>query len=429
MEGSNPDNGRMSDRGIRIGAAFWVLTCTGSLFVTAGLWAVEPAIRQVTFGPSNHFFGYIGHVGNTPWNGSGRYMVLLRTGFQDRMPAPDDAADIVILDTANDYAAEKVEETRAWNPQQGTMLYWNPARPDTQFFFNDRDPATEKVFCVLYDLESRRRVKEFRFDDTPIGNSGVAQQGGYFLGLNYGRMDRLRKVTGYPGAFDWTGETLAPENDGVFKVDVESGEKTLLVSFATLADEVRASLPQVDDLGLFINHTLWSRDDRRILLYLRGGWSGLARRSRRINEFFTIHPDGSNLTRHETFPGGHPEWGSGNTVIGAVKGKQAEYNVDTKRITRELGNRQIFPNPEGDIALSPDGHWFVNGYPRSGENVYVIYHMQAGTHFTTPGLPRGAYVKGDLRLDPSPCWRRDAKAIAFPGLADDGSRQTFIIAF
>jgi hypothetical protein len=38
-------------------------------------------VRQITTGPANHFFGYIGHVQNIPWNGSGRYIVALRTTF------------------------------------------------------------------------------------------------------------------------------------------------------------------------------------------------------------------------------------------------------------------------------------------------------------------------------------------------------------
>lgn len=400
--------------------------CAGLLFVSACAWAVEPAVKQVTSGPSHHFFGYIGHVVNTPWNASGRYMVLLQTAFQDRMPGPEDAAGIVILDTANDYALEKVEETRAWNPQQGTMLYWNPEKPEDQFFFNDRDPVTQKVFCVLYDLAARRRIKEFRFDDTPIGNSGVAQQGGFFLGLNYGRLDRLRKVTGYSGAYDWSGNAPAPENDGIFKVNVNSGEKTLLVSFSALADRLRESVPQVDEAALFINHTLWSRGAQRILFYVRGNWD---LPGPRVNAFFTMNADGSDLTRHETFPGGHPEWLSERTVAGAVKGKQAVYDVATKSVLRELGDRSVFPNPEGDIALSPDGQWFVNGYPFKDENLYVIYHMPDGANFKTPGLPRGAYLKGDVRLDPAPCWRRDGKAIAVPALAGDGSRQTFVIEF
>ena len=44
-------------------------------------------------------------------------------------------------------------------------------------------------------------------------------------------MARLRPVTGYKGASDWTVNSKHPENDGIFKVDVSTGNKNLLVSF------------------------------------------------------------------------------------------------------------------------------------------------------------------------------------------------------
>ena len=92
-------------------------------------------VRQLTFGPAHHFYGYIGHVGNSPYSADGRHLVALRTTFQDRMPGPEDAADIVLLDATRNYAETKVEETRGWNPQQGAMIYWNPDQPSRQFFF------------------------------------------------------------------------------------------------------------------------------------------------------------------------------------------------------------------------------------------------------------------------------------------------------
>jgi len=386
-------------------------------------WGEEWQVRQVTHGPAHHFYGYIGHVGNTPWNGNGQYMVLLRTTFQDRMPEPGEAADIVLLDTT-DNSVVKIDETRAWNPQQGTMLYWNPNARNTQFFFNDRDPVTNHVFCVLYDIVARRRIKEFHLDETPAGNSGVAQQGGFFLGLNYGRMDRLRKVTGYAGAHDWTVNINAPENDGVFRIDVVTGQKTLLVSFSTLAEQVREIYPAVDDAPLFINHTLWSRDDQRILFYLRANWNN---RVPRLNELFTMHADGTHLTRHEIFPGGHPEWGNQHEIIGCVDRRQIIYDADRKKIVGELGDQDTFRNPEGDIALSANGLRFVNGYKRQAENHYVVYELATGESTTIHGLNRGRQFRGNVRLDPSPCWRRDAKAIAVPAIANDGTRQTFVI--
>src|SRR3954452_20937737 len=76
-------------------------------------------VEQVTRGPSHHFFGYIGHAGTCPWNGSGRYIVALQTTFQEHMPGPEEAAHVVLIDTGRGGAVRRVAETRAWNFQQG----------------------------------------------------------------------------------------------------------------------------------------------------------------------------------------------------------------------------------------------------------------------------------------------------------------------
>jgi hypothetical protein len=106
------------------------LTCLGLICLialsSAPLRGLELEVQQITHGPQHHFFGYIGHVQNIPWNKSGRYMLALRTNFQDRLPRADDAAEIVLLDTTKNYAERVVDRTRAWNPQQGSMMYWNP---------------------------------------------------------------------------------------------------------------------------------------------------------------------------------------------------------------------------------------------------------------------------------------------------------------
>ena len=72
-------------------------------------------------------------------------------------------------------------------------------------------------------LRKRRRLREYRFEDTPVGNGGVSQAGGAFAAINYARMARLRPVTGYPEAWDWTVGEKHPEDDGVFRVDVRHG--------------------------------------------------------------------------------------------------------------------------------------------------------------------------------------------------------------
>lgn len=387
--------------------------------------------EQLTSGDKHHFFGYIGQCRTIPWNASNRYILGMEIDRIDRMPKPEDAATIFIIDTQNDNKIIRLDKTHAWNPQQGTMFYWNPLAPETQFFFNDRDVKTGKVFTVIYDIEKKKRVREYRFDDTPIGNGGVAFDGSAWLGINYGRLARLRLVTGYPEALDWSKNEPAPKNDGIFVIDIKSGKKRLLVSYHQLNEKLKEKDPGLEHSGLFINHTLWNRDATKVYFYARAGWKG-HKKGKRVNQPFSINVDGTGLTLHETFIGGHPEWADNKLVIGTHKDEKGEkdvqvlYNVETKRMEGTLGNSEMFPKPGADISMSPNGNIFVNGYSESGKNYYAVLRRSDNAFARSNGIDKGEY-SGDIRIDPAPRWNRTNDAILVPGIAKNGTRQMFVI--
>ena len=378
-------------------------------------------VRQLTSGPSHHFYGYIGHVGNSPYSADGRYLVALRTTFQDRMPGPQDAAEIVLLDAQKNYAEVKVEETRGWNPQQGAMVYWNPEQPSRQFFFNDRDPKTGKVFTAIYDVVDRKRVREYRFDTQPVANGGVKQDGGMFAAINYARMARLRPVTGYPGTWDWTGDVLHPSDDGLFVVDAKTGARKLIVTFKQMRDMLAARHPQIDKKPLFLNHTLWNREGDRIFFFVRGDFGA----KDRINVPMTVKPDGSELVEQRIFIGGHPEWDFKSRMLGRVEDKLIVYDSLKMEIVDTIGGPEMFRDPEGDTALSRDGRLIVNGATTGATMHYTIVRRADKTFIKTEDFNRTGYEGGDLRIDPAPCWNRAGDRFAFPALAKDGTRQMF----
>lgn len=388
--------------------------------------AFELRTEQITAGPKHHFFGYIGQCQTIPWSGDGRYILALEIDNIDRMPRPADAAKIVLVDTHRDNELIPLDETYAWNPQQGTMFYWNPKASRSQFFFNDRDLKTGDVFAVLYDIERKERIREYRHTSAPVGNSGVAQNGGEFLALNYGRLARLRAVTGYPEARDWSKSQNAPDDDGIFVVDVDTGRRRLLVSYRQLADQLKHRVTDVEKTALFINHTLWNRNGDRVYFFVRGGWGELARGGTRINVPCSIHLDGTHLSLHDINIGGHPEWAQDHILIGSSEGRQILYDVDSQKILGQLGSKAVFPNPEGDISLSPDGNWLANGYKEGTTNRYVIYRLSDASHARSDGIDKGPY-QDDIRIDPAPCWNRDNSAILTTGIATDQTRQLFII--
>ena len=403
----------------RIALGVAAASCT---IVGAPLTPLKYDVRQLTFGPSHHFYGYIGHVGNSPYSADGKHLVALRTAFQNRMPRPEDAADIVLLDGTHNYAELKVDETRGWNPQQGAMIYWNPEKPTRQFFFNDRDPRTGKVFTALYDIIDRRRVQEFRFDDTPAANGGMKQGGGAFTAINYARMARLRPVTGYPGAWDWTEAVDHPQDDGLFLVDTKTGKRKLIVSFQKMRDALVDRHPTIDGKALFLNHTLWNREGDRIFFFVRANFDDP---KTRINVPMTVRPDGSELIEQRVFIGGHPEWDFRSRMLGAVEGKLIVYDTLAQKIVETIGGPEVFRDPEGDTALSRDGKWLVNGATTGATMHYTVLRRADRASLHTEDFSRAGYTGGDLRIDPAPCWNREGDRFAFPALSKDGTRQMF----
>jgi hypothetical protein len=378
-------------------------------------------VRQLTSGPANHFYGYIGHVGNSPYSADGRYLIALRTTFQDRMPGPQDAAEIVLLDAQKNYAETKLDETRGWNPQQGAMMYWNPEQPSRQFYFNDRDPKSGKVFTALYDIVDRKRVREYRFDTRPVANGGIKQGGGMFAAINYARMARLRPVTGYPGTWDWTGDVLHPQDDGLFVVNAKTGERKLIVTFKQMRDTLAARHPQIDQKRLFLNHTLWNREGDRIFFFVRGDFGA----KDRINVPMTVRPDGSELVEQRIFIGGHPEWDFKSRMLGRVQDKLIVYDTLKQEIVDTIGGPEMFRDPEGDTALSRDARLLVNGATTGATMHYTIVRRADKAFIKTEDFNRKGYEGGDLRIDPAPCWNRAGDRFAFPALANDGTRQMF----
>lgn len=393
---------------------------------------LNTTIRQITNGPKNHLFGYIGQSLTIPWNSNGKRILTLQSPFIDHLPDGNEPAGICLVHTDKPdgkfFKVEKVDESLAWNPQQGTMFYWNPDKPASQFFFNDRDKKTGKVFTVLYDIEQGKRIREYKFEDTSVGNSGACPKGKSFLAINYARLARLRAVTGYKGATDWTEGIAAPENDGIFIVDIGSGGKKLLVSFKKLQAELEKKGFDTDGESLFINHTLWNRDGNLFCFFVRAGWKRKnKKKAKRTNVFCTINSDGTGLFVGRQFIGGHPEWGFGHKMIGKINDDQVIFDIIQEKIVGTIGTPEAIPDPEGDISLSPDGNWFVNGSGKNGKNYYNIVRLSDGEWTRTEGVDKGEY-SGDVRIDSAPRWNRENNQILVQGIADDGTEQLFIIS-
>lgn len=97
----------------------------------------------------HHFFGYYGIC---PWSDSQRCLICLESTFHHRPPEAEDTATVGLVDLAAGQWTP-LAQTRALNLQQGAMLHWLAANPDSQILFNDRQQ--DQFVTTILNIHTR----------------------------------------------------------------------------------------------------------------------------------------------------------------------------------------------------------------------------------------------------------------------------------
>ena len=378
-------------------------------------------IRRATHGPKHHFFGY---YGITPWNRSERYLVCLESEFQDRLPGPNEPAAIGLID-AQGGSFRKVAQTTAWNFQQGAMLHWNPLRPENEIIYNDRRDG--KIVAVVLDVQTGKQ----RVLPRPV--SAVSHHGRYALSLTYGRLRRLRKVVGYVGAEDPSPDDPHPATDGVFLMDLASGDVRLVVSIETIYRLLARKHPDLEDCHLWFNHTVFNKTDTRFFFLARGHYPARARRFETC--MFTADLQGNDLREVVPFGMGvsHFDWRNDKQIVATFRpagfSGKPHFLLDD---SDSPGHRRIgegFLDGDGHCSFDPTGTWLVSdpGDGKIGGRALKLLNVETGQRAVLGKFALGRYRSGDLRCDLHPRWSRSGSAICFDAIdAEDGSRQLFV---
>ena len=383
---------------------------------------IECKVRTLTKGPKHHYFGYYGIC---PWNKSGRHLICLESDFQDRMPAPGEAAAIGLADSQTG-RFEKVAETRAWNLQQGAMLHWNPLNPESQIIYNDL--KDDDIVSVVLDVESSEKRL------LPRAVSAVSHNGKWALSLTYGRMGRLRKVVGYGAAKDPNPDNPAPDNDGVFLMDMTTGKTKLVVSIAEVYGRLLKKYPLLKGRHMWFNHIVFNKNDTRFFFLAR---ANLPPNGRRHTAMFTANPDGSDLREVVPFDRevSHFDWRNDKQIIATFiiegTGRKHVLFTDGRADYKVLGDG--FLDFDGHCSFSPDPNWIVTDRKqRSTMNqALLLYNLQSGqkVELCRLDMKDRKYMSGDIRCDFHPRWSRDGDKICFDAIEPENATRQLHIAY
>jgi len=372
------------------------------------------AVRALTSGPKHHFFGYYAIC---PWNTTGRYVACMETDFSNRMPEPGERARICLVDTETG-AFERIAETTAWNFQQGALVHWLGER---EIVYND--VVDGRLRAVVVDVFSGERRA------LPRAVTSVAHNGKTAACISFGRLNTTRPGYGYPGVEDLYADEPHPEEDGLFVMDLDTGESTLVASL----DDVFHAAPLPDEhagAAMWINLVIMSRDDQHVAFLGRyrppgsKGWR---------TALFTVNVDGTELRCVLPYDWGcsHFDW------------VDAERLVATTRYQGKVGGHVLFTNGKDDYRLlapdvlkhdghchaSPDGRWMVtDSYPLGPSRMQRFYAMDLETEaialLARFHEPRAFH--GQWRCDLHPRWSRDGVKVCIDS-THEGSRQVYVL--
>ena len=161
-----------------------------------------------------------------------------------------DKAKIIYFD--DNGCINNIAETQAWCWQQGARLRWNP-KSDDEVLYNDVAEGRYVLKCANIKNKNSRVISDAVYDISNDAKAGIT--------LNFSRLQRLRPGYGYSIIPDNTSFEKAPEQDGVFHVDLTTGEKTLLYSLSELAEGING------DYFHYINHISISPDGRNFIFF------------------------------------------------------------------------------------------------------------------------------------------------------------------
>ncbi|HSJ69071.1 MAG TPA: hypothetical protein VK921_15410 [Anditalea sp.] len=345
--------------------------------------------------------------------------------IKERQPTPDDAIEIGYINLKDGNKWEKVGTSTAWSWQQGAMSQWLPN--SRTLVWNDRENG--KFVARLHSLDTGKT----KTMDQPI--YGVDPNGKFVLSLNMARLDYVRPGYGYVGGEGHMINKVKPKDDGIWKIDLETGEKQLILSINEAASLLSSKLRMKDRIKQLLkpniywfNHVKVSPDGKRFTVKIRyrskdlsKGWSD------RMGASITCSTDGSEMRFLGTATS-HVIWLDNEHLYAWQKDGLYLYKDSADGVQRLPKIAPDLIKNNVHIRHFPDSKdKFIFDTPYRKDIDVITYDAKdnLGTKIATFKNHIPAY--GEFRCDLHPCPSPDGKHIVVTSL-EDGGRQIYLLS-
>lgn len=354
-----------------------------------------------------YFFGY---YDKSPWDCSDRYMLCMRANNTWSDVSPRETADILIIDTQKEvtdpHRVKKIAETHTWNVQQGCMAQWLGPDFSSKILYNDYRDG--KYVSVILTLESMvERV-------IPAAVYSVSADGKFALTLDFSRLYNLRPGYGYYNVPEKTKGIPLPDATAIWKVNLETGIVTDLLSYADFANfQPRIEMKEAGVVHK-VNHIMLSPNGKRFMVLYR--WFCGQRKYTRL---ITCNTDGSDMyVLSDDDMVSHCFW-KNNSAILAFENKEKTgpgYYLMKDKTNKYIRCWSQFSN-DGHPSYSPSGQLVVtDSYPDRARvaSINIMDGDERKKENTTIARVFAPFkYDNDTRCDLHPRWNHAGDKVCF----------------
>ncbi len=310
---------------------------------------------------------------------------------------------VVYIDGARRDGFVPLASTETWCWQQGCRLQWLPGREGEIAIFNRA--VNDSPGSALLDVRNGKVTKEF---GSPVYS--VSPKGDCAVTLDFVRLHRMRPGYGYPGFPEQHLGVMAPEDNGIWLLSLQTGERKLLVSLAELS--VMEPLDSMADAEHYVNHLAFNPSGGRFLLIHL--WVS---RGKRYGRLITMRPDGTDVrVLNRDGHASHYTWRNEFEILqytthaGEGTGYYMYNDVTLEAV--KVGSSVL--TEDGHPTFLSDQRCFVTDtYPdQFGEQKVILYDMDVGTATDLAAFYLPPNFAGETRCDLHPRFDRAQRWLA-----------------
>jgi len=413
------DDTKLTRRELLQYAAPAALALTGLPCLTAGADSKLknlPPVRAITRPPRFHWFSYYDKLQFDP---TCRYVLGMEVDFEHRSPKADDVIKIGMVDLKNGDRWIELGQSRSWCWQQGCMLQWLPGSK-SDIIWNDRQG--DRFVCHILDVSTHkeRTLPYPIYTISPNGRTAVAP--------DFRRINDMRPGYGYPGLPDPYADEPAPKDSGIFRIDIETGRRDLIIS---IADVAKIPSPHINTTGAkhYFNHLLFNPNGSRFIFLHRRLGPGLEGKGTRM---LTAKPDGSDIRVVDSYGRtSHFIWRDERHILAWAwhpSHGNAFYLYEDGTGKVEVVGKDVMTK-NGHCTYLPGSKWILNDvYPdkERKQNVY-LYDVATEETISLGRFYSPPEYKGEWRCDTHPRFSPDGQSVVIDSPHGGNGRQMYLI--